>query len=164
LQNGETFGQAIADIFGPTSPPPILNVPGIIDGQYSAALQGGAGQVPGVPVSASIEQTGLVPAGDQSIEFKAWGSPIEVSLNGNTLPLVTLETTANYTLYGASISAYAGETATLDFICPPNGGAVTLTELDDITFSTSSAPEPSPALLAALGGLIFATLRRKMRR
>jgi hypothetical protein len=164
FQNNISTGQAVADIFGPTALPPILTVPGIIDGNYSAGLQAGANLSTGGTISTSLEQTALVPAGDQSMEFKAWQlvpGTLGVSINGNNLPLITLQTTANYTLYGVDISAFAGQTGTLAFTAfQPSG--LSLVELDDITFSTQSTPEPSPAILTALGGLIFAVFRRRI--
>lgn len=162
FQNDTSTGQAIADIFGPTSPPPIAGVPGIIDGKFSAGIQGGADPHTGGSVSTSLEQTGLFPAGDQSLEFKAWGQlpGLSVAINGNTLPLFALATTANYTLFGVDTSSYAGQTGTLSFVDTPPSGAVGLVELDDITFSTSSVPEPNPAILLTLGSLVFAIRRR----
>ena len=168
LQNGYSTGDAFADIYGPTPPRAGLapgTAPGIIDGNYTVALQ--AGYESGNPggVNTSLEQTGVVPAGDQSMEFKAWQlipGTLSVSLNGNNLPLVTLQTTANYTLYGVDISSYAGQGETLAFTALQPSTGLSFVELDDITFSTSSVPEPSPVILTALGGLIFTVFRRRI--
>jgi len=154
---------ASVDILGPTwTKAP--EEPGIIGGNYSVYLQAG---YQGVDVTASIEQTGTVPVGSESIQFKAWemfGGSFSVSFNGNNLPLTVLGTGQSpsgqpYNLYGVNIAPYAGETGLLDFTESINGGLSLL--LDDINFSTSSVPEPSPALLVALGGLIFAIFQRK---
>ena len=126
-------------------------------------LQGGTEpQNSGVFVSASIAQTGVLPTGDNSLEFKAWASPtttFSVSINGNNLSLLNLGSGPNYTLYGADISAYAGSSGTLEFSANSQG-APSFLELDDITFSTASVPEPNLAVLASLGGLAFAVYRR----
>jgi hypothetical protein len=43
----------------------------VIDGNYSALLQGGLLYISDIPASASISQTGLIPAGMQSLLFEA---------------------------------------------------------------------------------------------
>jgi len=158
--NAESTGQAVANIFGPGSSVPA------IDGNYSAGLQGGGNPQTGGSVTTSLEQTGGFPVGDQSLLFKAWGQigGLSVDVNGTSLPLFTLAATGNYTLFGVDVSAYAGQTATLALVDAPNPPAVGLVELDDITFSTSSVPEPSSAVLGALGGLMFAAYRRLKKR
>jgi hypothetical protein len=170
MQNAANLNAPIVDILGPNDPASLAipqGAPGIIDGNFTVAIQGG---ISGVGIeSASIQQTGTIPAGDESLQFKAWAGPTtpssewSVSFGGNTLTLYALATTSQYTLYGADISAYVGQTGWLDFTAAGQG-APSFLELDDITFSTSSVPEPNPAILISLGGLIFAFCRRKMLR
>jgi hypothetical protein len=123
-------------------------------------------------VNASIAQTGFVPLGIQSLEFKAWEwapstSILSVSFNGNDLSPVVIGTGANYILYGADLSAFAGQTGQLEFTSVFNNNGPSWIELDDIGFSTTAvSPEPSIVALGGIGGLVFAARkwfgRRKM--
>jgi hypothetical protein len=164
--NTVSAGEAVADIIGSGSQAEGAGVPNVIDGNYSVVLQGGYSPSDGPPemVSTAMEQTGLIPAGDQSLEFKAAGNYFSVSINGAVLPLVALESVANYTLYDADISAYAGQMGTLAFTDSPlPQGIVGFMELDDISFSTTAVPEPNAALLMGIAGLIFSASRRFVR-
>jgi hypothetical protein len=132
----------------------------IIDGNFSVLLQGG--EVNGVPAAASINQTGQIPSGSQSLLFDLGNGPLgppEVFVGTHELSLFALGggmgSTANYTVYGANISAWAGYTEQLTFSSP--GGNYLI---DDISFSTQSIPEPNPLVLTGLGGLVFALYRR----
>lgn len=145
--------------YGPTGFVPI-------DGNYSVVLQ--AGFLNGVtPTTPSITQSGVVPLGSESLEFKAWqnSSALTVSFDGNNLSPVVEGGGPNYTLYAVDISAYAGQTGQLDFtaLFPQSGlGAL---ELDDISFSTNSiAPEPNIVALTAIAGLLFGTRKWFARR
>lgn len=86
---------------------------------YSAYLFGGIGG------TAVISQTGLVPSGTKSLfvdiqqSFSVYNVPFTVSLNGQTINLVPVETFPAYTLYGGDISSFAGQVATLAFANPP---------------------------------------------
>jgi hypothetical protein len=107
----------------------------------------------------------LVPAGTASLLVEAYvfGSPFSVTLGGQALQLVPLESFAHYTLWGANIpSSMAGQSETLSFVEPASATVVpTILELDDISFSpTAVIPEPSEILLTGLGGLFFAVYRR----
>jgi hypothetical protein len=77
--------------------------------------------------------------------------------------LVPLANGANYTLYGANISSWAGQTAQLSFTVfaqsPYQNNEYLY--LDAIQFSTQSIPEPSAFALAALGALFLGFRRRK---
>jgi hypothetical protein len=70
-----------------------------------------------------------------------------------------------YDVYGADISAYAGQSGQLQFTvpCTPDLGENGF-ELDDITFSTTTVtPEPNTLALVVMGGLALAARRwRKM--
>jgi hypothetical protein len=171
-QDAYGTGGASVDVFGPSysAAGPTFSggfQPGVIDGKYSVLLQAGLLNDGITPENVSIEQAGTVPQGAESLQFKAWQTaqtPFTVAFDGNTLSPVVLGSGANYTLYGVNIAPYAGQTGPLeftsDFVTP---GAPWL-GLDDISFSTSSVPEPSPAVLASIGGLLFALLQRIVRR
>jgi hypothetical protein len=141
----------------------------IIDGNFSVLLQGG--EVNGVATPASISQTGQIPSGTQSLLFDATGGPTfptqppEVFIGNQQISFFTLGTgTGNgvtYTIFGANISAWSGQTEQLTFTSPV-GNSVPFANylIDDISFSTQSVPEPSPLVLTGLGGLVFALYRR----
>ncbi len=95
--------------------------------------------------------------GTESIEF--WGDigGLQITFDNQPLSFVVIGSTANYTIYGADISAFADQTGQLLFTLPPYVGNA---ELDNIQFSDQPIPEPSVVGLFALGGLLFG-LRRK---
>ena len=64
---------------------------------------------------------------------------------------MAISNTLNYTIYGADISAYAGQTGQLLFTAPLQTGAL----LDNIQFSSVAIPEPSALTLFALGSLLL---------
>ena len=124
-----------------------------LDGKYSIWLYGGAEPPVG---GVSISQTGVVPLTAQSIQFKAnfstaTDSLLLLSLGGQNIPFFELSSTANYTIFGGDISAFAGQLETLTFALPP--GNNNIWELDDIQFSSSPVPEPSSIGLLALGAM-----------
>ncbi len=171
LQNDYTLGSGSVDIFGPdytAAGPQGSFDPGIIDGNFTVFLQAGAPS-PGLG-NASIEQYGTVPMAIQSLEFKAWDwlpstSILAVSFKGNILSPVVIGSGSNYTLYGANISGFAGQSGQLEFSAVWNLSGPSYTELDDIAFSTNSvAPEPSIVALTAIGGLFFGTRKWLVRR
>jgi hypothetical protein len=103
-----------------------------------------------INASGSISQTGLVPADAQMLLFKtdsASLSPVLVSFGGQNLPYTAVSSGPNYTLYGANVSAFAGQTAALSFW--GTSGAY----LDDIQFAV---PEPSSLALLGCGGVLLA--------
>ena len=135
-----------------------------VDGNYSAFLFGGGNN----PLySASISQTGTVPAGTQSLQFDGYvfGAPFTVTLGGQTINMAPLQTFAHYTLWGGNMpSSVAGQTETLTFTEPPEppGSAQpSMFELDDISFSPNAVvPEPIPLALIAIGRFLFVLHRR----
>jgi hypothetical protein len=128
-----------------------------ISGGFSALLQGGVG--PGV----SISQTGLVPVSTLSLLFAAQSGngTLQVSLGGLNLPFFALSTGANYTLYGADVSAFAGQTQQLMFSALNVSSGLNAWNIDNIQFSSTAVPEPSGLALAALGTLLLGFRRWK---
>ena len=124
-----------------------------IQGNYSVLLQGPSTTSGSDPTTASIGQTGTIPNTAQSLTFylgNLYGT-FQVSFNGQTLSFMDISNTLNYTIWGANISAYAGQTGQLLFSAPIHSGAV----LDDIQFSSLPVPEPAEFALAVLGALIL---------
>jgi hypothetical protein len=115
------------------------------------------------PSAATITQTGLVPADTESLWFKALFissgplSSFDVTLGGQTLSLVPVSSGANYTLYAADVSAWAGRTAELDFTAFPDTTHFddAYLYLDSIQFSNLPIPEPNVFGLSALGALLL---------
>ena len=168
-QNAYSLGEGAVDIFGPkyqSAGAQGTFQPGIINGNYTVFLQAGTPTGLG---DAIIEQNGTIAAKEQTLIWKQWdwltpaqnptASVLTVSFSGNVLTPVVLGSGANYTLYGANIAPYAGQTGELEFDASDTG--LSWIELDDISFSnTSVVPEPSTLALTGFGGLIFALHRR----
>jgi len=144
---------------------------GIIDGNYSVDLQTGENPLNPSPaqINASIAQNGVVPAAAESLQFKAFETtPLTVTFNGNALSPIALssgvgEDGVPYTLYGANISAWAGQTGELQFTADFNG-SFNLVVLDDITFSPNSVPEPTMLALILIGGAALAARHWRTKR
>jgi hypothetical protein len=95
------------------------NAPGFspLQGDYSAFLFGS--RVGSVSNTAMISQTGLVPSGTMSLRLDAYAfDNFEVTLGGQTINMIPLQTFSNYTLYGGDISSFAGDVETLSLIAP----------------------------------------------
>jgi hypothetical protein len=125
-------------------------VPHPIQGNYSVLLEG---SIPAAATSASIGQTGTIPDTMQSLTFylgNAFGT-LQVSFNGHNIPYNAIGNGANYTIYGADISGYAGQTGQLLFTAPVNNAGL----LDYIQFSSTAIPEPSSLALGTLGALLL---------
>lgn len=140
----------------------------VIQGNYTAMLEAGLGLGTGQSANTTLSQTGTIPSNTQSLLFDATSgvdaNTFAVSLNGQTLSLIPLSSSSNYTLYGANISAWADTTATLAFTVfaqQPYANNIHIVYLDDIQFSSSAVPEPSVLGLSALGGLLLAWRRWK---
>ena len=133
----------------PNSYPPI-------QGAYYALLV--AGNNPVGANSISIGQSGTIPLGMQSMTF--WGNigGLQISFAGQSLAFSQTGSTADYNIYAADVSAFAGQAGQLLFSLP----AYTSTaRLDNIQFSSSSIPEPSSLALGALGALLLGFRRRR---
>jgi hypothetical protein len=124
-----------------------------MQGDYSVFLQGSQGSVPFPPgTSTSIGQTGTIPNTAESLTFFAiLGGNFQVTFNGQNISYSAVGSAANYTIYGADISSYAGQTGQLLFTAPSQ----TSTLLDNIQFSSSAVPEPSEFVLSGLGALFL---------
>ncbi len=152
LYNDVTLGNASIAILGSGN-----SLSPVIEGQFTVVLQPGRDPLHPVSpnhVSASISQVGLVPANAQSIQFKASTfSSFSVSLDGQNLSMIPLGTGQNFTLYGADISAFAGQFRTLAItaLAAPN----TTDAFDSIVFSPQPIPEPSVVGLFAFGALLL---------
>jgi hypothetical protein len=135
----------------------------VIGGRYTALLQSGLGYTSNggkIPTDTTLSQTGLVPVDTKSLRFKAneWfdsSGTFAVKLGGQTLSLTTLGSGTNYTLYGANVSRWAGQTNQLSFTVfgeNPHGNDENLF-LDDIQFSNQSVPvAPQTSLSASISG------------
>ena len=136
-----------------------------IQGKYYMLLFGGLGSYS----SASVGQTGTIPASAQSLIF--WGSGCDVSFNSQSLSLLLLGNTNGYGIWGADISGLAGQTGQLLFTAE-NG--ITFNRptmpgyypgqwvfLDNIQFSSTAVPEPETLVLAVLGASLLGFRRQR---
>jgi hypothetical protein len=131
-----------------------------ITGRYSALLQGGV-----TASDASIRQTGMIPVATESIQFEAYtqsaSGPLLLSLGGQNIPYQALASGPNYILYGANISAFAGQTEALEFSALEEPGANNNWEIDSIIFSPNTVPEPQTWSLLLLSAATLALKRRR---
>ena len=127
-----------------------------IQGKYYAFFE--AGNSPGSTQTISLGQAGTIPTGTESITF--WGDigGLQITFDGQPLAFSEISSLANYNIYAADISQFAGDTGQLLFSMPAYGGSATL---DNIQFSTSPVPEPGTLALWGLGGLSLAFRSRK---
>jgi len=88
-------------------------------------------------------------------------------MNGENIALQVL-TINGYTVLAGNISTWAGQTATLSIgvSVPPIGPGsqgpenLYIATIDDVSFSTTSVPEPAMSALALLAGSFFLWGRR----
>jgi hypothetical protein len=152
-EDGSSIGTPLVFLIGP---PPGGNP---IDGSYSVDFYSSV-------LAVSIEQTGVIPPGTQSLLFEAKGEAygqvgLDVSIGNQNIPFAAVGTGPNYTLYGANISAWAGQNEELTFSALGNATGPSMWLIDDISFSpNATVPEPSPLALAGIGGVLFALYRR----
>lgn len=124
-----------------------------ISGKYSIFLQGGSFAVS--PTSyAAIWQAGQIPSTAESMTY--WGGPLQATFNGQALSFVALSDTPNYTIWGADISAFAGQSGQLQFTAPWQTAAF----LDNIQFSSSPIPEPTALSLLIAAAAVHLMCRR----
>ncbi len=135
-----------------TSPKPI-------QGNYSVYLFGASSYAPPAEQhSASIGQTATIPITAESLTFLAGDlfGTLQVTFNGLPINYVVTGSSANYNVYAADISAYAGQYGQLLFTAPVNTRGI----LDNIQFSSSPVPEPGVSALTALGTVLLGCRRR----
>jgi hypothetical protein len=141
-----------------------------MQGRFSAVLQ--AGWVlnhPGVVANATLSQTGMIPALYNSLLFEAYwagSGSFGVSVGGQLLPIVPVQSEGNYELYGVDIRGLAGPSVEVDFTAfaaNPHTGNIYV-DLDAIRFSSLIIPEPGVSALAFLGTLLFAGRFARARR
>lgn len=156
--NDGSLGAPAVVLLGPPPPTPPLPV---IDGNYSVLLTGS------FPASIpAISQTGLIPSGTESLLFEVQpgagvNGTLIVMVGTQTVPISAVGTGANYTLYGANISAWAGDTEQLTFEASQSVSAgLNNWVVDDISFSPEAVAEPTALALTGIGGLLFALYRR----
>jgi hypothetical protein len=148
-----SLGATAVTLIGPNSP--FGSAP--IDGNYSVLLQGGLSAS-----AASISQTGAIPAGTQSLLFEGepGSGPLNVLIGTQVVSFAAVGNGPNYVLYDANISAWAGQTEQLTFSALEDLSRPNNWEIDDISFSPTAIPEPSPLALTGVGALVFALYRR----
>ena len=155
LYNNLYLGQAVVALLSSDPRNPFPN--GVIQGNYTAVLEAGAGG------DAAISQTGTIPPGTKSILFEAnmpAASGWTISVGGVTIPVVQVSQVNSYfSLYGGDISAFAGRTEELRFTALLGQGTPDNMFLDAIQFSSSPIPEPSETAMIAFGGLLFILIR-----
>jgi hypothetical protein len=129
----------------------------ILQGRYSVLLQGQFSST--TPVAVSLWQTGQIPVGTQSLTF--WGQlqGLQLSFGGQSIPYSMIGNGPNYTIFGANISSFAGQTGELRFTEFPNTESV----IDNIQFSTQPIPEPCcfEILAFSLSLVAFPKFRKK---
>ena len=128
-----------------------------IQGKYSVLLWGTNPNGPDGPIPISLGQTGQIPVWARSISY--WGDDqgLQITFNGAVLAFSTLSTTANYNVYGADISAYAGQTGQLLISALSGTGG---SQLDNIQFSSTAVPEPGTVALIVTGGWLLGCRRK----
>ncbi len=118
-----------------------------IQGRFFVLLQGNSG---GQPISAGIGQTGQIPMDALALTFWGISGQSNVTFNGQVLNVNRIGTTGSYGIYGADISAYAGQTGELLF----TAYAAQWQYVDNIQFLSTPIPEPGSLALAALGAVL----------
>ena len=162
IHNGLPLSPQIC-IFGPNYTPASQ----ILDGQFTVELISSPFPPPNGPIfNMSIEQRGLIPINSQSLQFKAAGilESLRVFLNGVSLTLSPIITATNYTLFGADVSPYGGQTVDLRFTCFSTPTVGQFVYLDAIQFSPAAVPEPSTWALLGLASAFLCYFARYRRR
>jgi hypothetical protein len=153
LEEGFSTGAAEVTLLAPYPQQPPL------DGNYSVLLEGN-------PIdSASISQTGWIPSGAQSLLFDAEPGlgPLSITVGNDSLTLFPVRAETGFEIYGANISAWAGQKEQLTFTASAYSISLNDWEIDDISFSPypiTVTPEPDTFVLMGIGGALFAGYRR----
>jgi hypothetical protein len=154
LYNDHFLGTAYVGLAGTAFTP--------LDGQFSVMLIPGAGST-GSAVSVSIAQTGLIPAGANTLQFLASAGAFHptirdffgVFIDGQRLDVFPpFNQPGGITnTFSADISAYAGREVSLQFTSFQLGGYPNGLKLDNIMFI--NVPEPSVWALFGLGAVVL---------
>jgi hypothetical protein len=139
-----------------------------LQGSYSVQFYAYADAPSGYYHTASISQTGQIPLGSQSIQFLMMSPPVAggaiqaspiVTINGTPISLSAISSSGGVMTMAGDISAYAGTTVDLAFLCQATSGSFPADEniftLDSIQFSPQSVPEPSSLGLLGIGAAII---------
>jgi|SRR5665213_2089397 len=143
-------------------------------GNYCIQMYAFADAPSGFFKTASISQTGFVPAGTKSIQFLISSPPVAggqveasptVTLNNILIPIFQQSASGGVLTMVGDVSAFANSTAELDIQCIGTSGLPgTLSEnifdLDSISFSSSQVPEPNTERLMVIGILIVFLSRK----
>jgi hypothetical protein len=132
-----SLGAALVSIHDSGSLQPIL------EGNYTVLLQP---SFPDGAVSAAIGQTAQVPSDSLSVRFFGSGA-YNVTFAGQPIPLITLGTATNYTVFGGDISSFANQIGELRL----TGFGL----IDNIVFSPIALPEPGSLALIGLGAIFL---------
>lgn len=128
-----------------------------LQGRYSMLLHSGYfSSSPSAWVDAAIWQSGLIPADTHSITLQGEGS-FSVYVNGSQVAMNNL----GGNLYGGDISSYAGTNSEIKIAHTVTAGQYSSALVDNISFSTAPAPEPSKMMLLALGLMALITRRQR---
>ena len=119
-----------------------------LQGNYSVYIQGGSPYAYGT--NAGIFQTGQIPIFAKSLTFWGQVGNVQLSFSGQALSYNAIGNVGNYSIFGADVSAFAGQIGELRFNVTHPGGAI----LDNIQFSNSPVPEPGSLALLVVGGLV----------
>jgi hypothetical protein len=148
--NDVALDSAQVGILSSTSPYP---PPGFVQGQYCLSLQ--TSTFPQFGGTASVGQTGQLPADAQSILFRGT-VPFPVSFAGTAIPLSVLSSRAGYNIYGGDISQFAGLAGELRIRSFGHFGY-----LDGLIISSQPIPEPANVSLFVTGlGLLYLRWKR----
>jgi hypothetical protein len=165
LHNDLTLGTAAISIFGPDWDGAAY------EGQYDIFLRPGAFGFPGTSVDMSILQTGLIPAGAQSLRFLGAVASITpttqlrfgVLVNDQLLDTVVLESGPEYSTFGVDVSAYSGQESTLKITAFSIPGVFNGLAVDAFSFSPEAVPEPGTWALLGLGLVALACRLKRQR-
>jgi hypothetical protein len=164
LHNTYNLGLPALGILGPSW----NNLPGVIEGSFSAVIQSGFNYPINTRQSAGIAQTGLIPASANSIQMKVQAflatdmSQLNVTIGGQNVTMVPILSTSSYVLLGGDVSTFSGLTRELSITSlptptHPNHSFV----VDSIVFSNQPIPEPNTFGFFALGAALLGWRSRR---
>ena len=120
----------------------------VIQGRYSLFIKGGSQWAYYPRNGRAMAQTGQIPLSTLSLTY--WGSSwngLVVTFNRYPLSFMDIGDTTGHTVWGADVSAYAGQTGELRFTAPWLSAGM----LDNIQFLPTTVPKPSTLGLLTCG-------------